>query len=148
MARLGGRQGRGDGVGVPDLPDQDDVRVLPHGGAQGPGEVLGVDPKLPLIHAGHPVGMQDLDGILEGQDVDRLRGVDVLDHRCEGCRLAGAGRPGDQDQPARKLGKLPHHRWQAELLEGGTADRDGAKDEARRSPLTEGVHPEPADPGH
>ena len=51
------------------------------------------------------VRVQDLDRVLDRDDVLAAAAVDVVDHRGEGRRLAGAGRAGDEDEPAVLLGE-------------------------------------------
>jgi hypothetical protein len=69
VSRLGDAQGRLDGLQVTHLADQHHVRVLPQRGAQGVGEGVGVGVQLALVHHALLVGVQVLDGILDGDDV-------------------------------------------------------------------------------
>jgi hypothetical protein len=57
VAGLGGGQGVLEGLGVPDLADQDHVGVLPHGSPHRDGEVVGVDPDLALVDHAELVSM-------------------------------------------------------------------------------------------
>ena len=114
---LSGGQRRGHGLHVPHLTDENDVRVLSHGGPQGRQVVAGVDAHLALVDHGHVVLVQDLDGVLDRQDVAGTVVVDVVDHGREGGRLPRPGRAGHQYQPALGDGQLRHHWGQSQLLE-------------------------------
>ena len=135
-------------LGVSHLTDEDHVRVLPNHGAHGRGVTVGVHADLPLVHGGLAVGVEHLDRLLDGHDVDRASVVDLIDHAGERGGLPGAGRSGDQDQPAGGVGQLAHHRGKAEVLVGLTAHADPAEDQADRATLVEHVCPEAPDPGH
>ena len=56
------------------------------------------------------VAVQVLDRVLERDDVARPGRVDVVDHRRQRGRLARAGGPGEQDDPALLLGERADHR--------------------------------------
>ncbi len=97
VAGHGGAKRHFGGVGVADLADQDDVRVLAHHRAHAVGEVeLGGFGHRGLADHGHRI----LDRILEGHDVDAL-GIDVVEYRVQRRGLAAAGRPGHQDDAFR-----------------------------------------------
>ena len=94
-------------LGVADLADHDDVRVLAQDVAQGAGEV---DADLRLHRGLVELLEHHLDRILDGGDVE-LAGGDRLERRVERGRLAGAGRAGHQDdavRPADELVELQH----------------------------------------
>ena len=92
-------------------------------------------------------GMEDLDRILDRDDVLAPRPVDVVEHRGERRRLAGAGRAGDEDEAAPLLGEPRHARRQAELREVRDLARDDAERERRRAALAEAVDAEPRQRG-
>ena len=73
------------------------------------------------------------------------RPVHVVDHRRERGRLAGAGRAGEQDDPALLLGELGDDLGQAELVDRLDHHRDGAHDDRDRAALHEGVDAEAAE---
>ena len=56
--------------------------------------------------------------------------VNVIDQRRQRGGLAGAGRPGHQDEAAAQMAELLDHRRNAELIETGNLRRDQAKDRA------------------
>ena len=69
VAGLGRGDGRGDGLQVAHLADQDDVRVLAQGGPQGVGETRGVGADLALVDDALLVLVEELDRVLDGDDV-------------------------------------------------------------------------------
>ena len=71
-----------------------------------------------LVHQALLVGVDELDGILDGDHVLVAGLVDQVEHGGQGGGLAAAGRPGHQDQPARLLAQLAKHLRQAQLIEG------------------------------
>ena len=68
-------------------------------------EAVGVAVHLALVDQAVLVLVDVLDRILDGEDVLVALGVDLVDHRRQRRRLAAAGRPGDEHQPARPLGE-------------------------------------------
>jgi hypothetical protein len=98
VAGLGGLERDVHRLVVAQLTDEDDVGVLAERRAQGSGEVDGVEPHLALGDRGALAAVEELDGVLHGEDVHRLGLVDVVDDRGQGGRLARAGRAGDEDQ--------------------------------------------------
>ena len=80
VAGLRGVHGGFEGFDVAQLADQDHVGVLPHRILEGLVPILGIQADLALIDVRHLVGEDELDRVLDGQDVQRLRGVDVIEH--------------------------------------------------------------------
>ena len=117
VAGFGRRDRRLDRLQVAHFADQDHVRVLPQGAANGLGEAGHVDAQFPLVDRRFLVRVVELDRVLDRDDVVVEVLVDVIDHRRQGGGLAGAGRPGDQNQPARPRAQVGQHRRRAQLLE-------------------------------
>src|SRR5439155_7568249 len=117
VTRLGRGQRGADRLEVAHLADQDHVRVLAQRGTQPVGEAERVDTDLPLVDDAALVAVHKLDGILDREDVIAARAVDLVDQRRVRGRLTGAGRAGDEHEPARLRGQLVQGRRQAELLE-------------------------------
>ena len=90
--------------------------------------------------------VQDLDRILDGDDVDRLDLVDVVDQGGDGCRLSGTGGSRDQHHASRLFGQPRRDRWQPQRLERRRAREHAAEHEADRSALAEDVDAETAQP--
>ena len=63
------------------------------------------------------VHVNELDGILDGEDVVVAFAVDLVDHGRQGCGFAGTGRSRHQHQTARLVAELADHSRQAELVE-------------------------------
>ena len=93
-----------------------------------------------------PVGVEDLDRVLDRDDVLVARPVDVVDDRGERRRLAGAGGAGDEDEAAVLLGEPLDAGRHVELVEARDATGDDAERERDRAALPEGVDAE-ARPG-
>ena len=77
------------------------------------------------------VGEGELDRVLDGEDVQRLAFVDVIEHGGDGRALAAAGDAGQDDQAFGELAQLLDGRRQAELLEIGDVGVDAAGDQRR-----------------
>ena len=116
MARLRRRHGGLDGLPVPHLPHQDDVRVLPQGRAQGAGKAGGVPPDLPLVENAPVRGVLILHRVLQCQHVGGPGVVDLVDHGGQGGGLAAARLAGDQDQALVQVGEFQHFGRQVQLL--------------------------------
>ena len=135
--RLHGVLGR---LGVADLADHDDVRVLAQHGAQRAGEGdVDLRPDRDLVE----VLVDHLDRVLDRDDVD-LGLRQVLEHGVERRGLAAAGRAGDQDDAggARdevvELGQVV--RREAELVDALAAGCRGRRCAARAfSPKAVGI---------
>ena len=140
VAGLGGRHRHADRFGVAHFADQDHVRVLAHRGAHALGEAGQVRAQLALDHLRLAAGVHELDRILEADDVQAPRLVELRDHRGERGRLARAGRPGDQDHALVVVEQFGDHRRQAERVQRRGRGRDRAKHRAHPGFLAEQVH--------
>src|SRR5256885_6493903 len=67
--------------------------------------------------------VHELDRILEADDIEAARLVQVIDQRRESGGLAGAGGAGDQHHALVEIAQLGDDRRQRELLEGGDLRR-------------------------
>ena len=74
--------------------------------------------------------------------------VDVVDHRRQRRRLARAGRPGEQDDPARLLGERADHLGQAEVVDRPHLEGDRAAGDRDVAALAEGVDAEAREPAN
>ena len=106
VAGLGRGQRRADRLHVAHLADEDHVGVLAQRGLEGEREGRRVGAQLALVDDAALVRVQELDRVLDGEDVLVARLVDLVDHRGERRRLAGAGRARDEHDAARLLGEL------------------------------------------
>ncbi len=117
VAGLGcGQRGR-DRLEIAHLAQEDHVGVLAERAAQGLAEARRVGADLALVDEAALVAVEELDRILDRHDVVVARPVDLVDHRRERGRLAGAGRAGHEYETARLGGELVELRGQAEVLE-------------------------------
>ena len=132
---------------VAHLADEDHVRVLAQDAAQALLEGADVHPDLALVDRGVLVWVQELDGVLERDDVPRPGGVDVVDHRREGRRLARARGAGEQDDAALLLGELADDGRQVEVVDRADVHRDRADDQRDAAALGEGVDAEAREAG-
>ncbi len=148
VAGLGGGQRRGDRLQVAHLADQDHVGVLAQRRPQAEREVRRVGADLALVDDRAFVAMQELDRVLDREDVVLALGVDHVEHRRQGRRLARAGRAGDQDEAARPLGQIPQNLRHAERVQARHLVRDQAKGGADRAALHEAVDAEASDVGN
>ena len=106
VAGFGRGQCEADGLEVAHFADQDVVRVLSQRGSQRVRERQRVRPELALVDEALLRLVHELDRILDRQDMTVFVLVDVVAHRRQRRRLARAGRPGAQDQPARTVGQV------------------------------------------
>ncbi len=146
VAGLGCLEGDVDGLGVPHLPQEDDVGVLAQGRPQGTVEGPGIEADLALAHRSPLVLVDELDGVLDGEDVGALLLVDVVDHGRQGRGLAAPRHPGDEHQAPLLGGDLLEHRRQAEGLEGGDLEGDDPQDHREGVALPVDVDAKPPDP--
>ena len=111
-------------------------------------KLVGVGADLALVDDALLVPVHELDRVLDRDDVVGARAVDLVDHRRERRRLAGAGRAGDEDEPARLRRKAVQDLREPELLERLHLLRDEAERRAERFALEEDVHAEAREAGH
>ena len=121
---------------VADLADQDHVGRLPQGVLQGHVIRLRVGAEFALVDDRLLVLEEELDRVFDGEDVARLVGVAVVDHRGERRRLARAGRAHHQDQPA----LFHHHFLQHGRQSEGVERRDFAGDVAHHDRGRRALH--------
>jgi hypothetical protein len=142
----GGDRGAGR-LQVAHFADQDHVRVLTQCVPQAAREVGHVAAHFALLD-GALVGDEGVfDRVFERDDVPVLAAVDRVHHRGQRRRLARAGRPGDDDQPAGQVGQLVADLREEELLERADLVVNGTEGQRDRVPLEVGVHAEPPDAG-
>ena len=88
MASFGGAQRSSHRLLVAHLSYEDDVGVLAKHYPHGRSERVRVEAHFALVNGGEVVSMQHLDRVLDRHDVTCPQVVDVVDHRCQRCRLA------------------------------------------------------------
>ena len=130
---------------VADFADQDAVRGLSQCVPQRDLEADRVRADLALVDDGLLVAEHVFDRILEREDVAGPLRVAQVEHRCDGGRLARAGRTDDQDESALLHDDLAHHRRQVERVDRRDVAGDVANDDGDRTTLLEGGQPETSD---
>jgi hypothetical protein len=142
VARLGCAHGGLERLVVAHLADERDVGVLADQRAQRVVEVDAVDADLALVD-GCLVVLEDvLDRVLDRDDVHLLALVDVLQHRGDGRRLAGAGDAREEDEPLRREGHVAQGGRQVQVLELLDVARDESGRDRRLAARHEDIHAE------
>ena len=119
VARLGGSDGRLDGVLVAHLTDENDVRVLTKAGAQTVGEAAGVLAHLALVDGAQVRLVNIFHRVLERDDVGLAVVVYIIKHRREARGFTGAGLAGDKDDALVLVRQLQRGGRQAQLCQVG-----------------------------
>src|SRR5205807_10134393 len=83
---------------VAHFANKNDFRGLTESGAQSSGIIIEVVSELPLIESRFALRMYILDRIFQGDDVNGLRFVDLVQNGGQRGRLAAAGRARDQNE--------------------------------------------------
>jgi hypothetical protein len=127
-AHRGAGEGELDGLHLAHLAEEEDVGVVAHGALERGAEGLGVLADLAVDDGGLLAGVDEFDGVLDGDDMAGEVVVDVVDHRRERRGLAGAGGAGDDDEALVKVAEFLQRLGEAELGEGQDFRRDLAED--------------------
>ena len=127
VAGFRGRHGHGNRFRVAQLADQDHVRVFAHGRAHAFGERRDVRAQLALDDLALLAAMDEFDRIFERHDVEPPRGVQVIDHRGQRGRLAGAGGAGHQHHALVVVAQLLDDRRQLQPVDAGDVLRNRAE---------------------
>jgi hypothetical protein len=99
VSRFSRRQGKLDGLEVPHFADEYDVGILTQGAPQGVGKAFGMRSKFTLVDKAFLGVVEELDGVLDGEDMFLHGIVDEVHYRGKRRRLAAAGGPRDEDRP-------------------------------------------------
>ncbi len=145
---FGRGHGKSDGLEVPHLAHQNDVRVFTQGRTQGGAETLGIAVHFPLVDQTALVLVHEFDGILDGKDVVMEVLIDVVDHGRQGGGFARAGRARHQHQTPWEFGNLAKYLGGIKILKAQYRAGDGTKHGAGSTRLLEGVDPETRQIGH
>ena len=147
LRHLGRSHRSADGVLIAHLAQQDDVRALAHGRAQGLAVRCHVGGHFALRDDAGAVLVHVLDGVFHRDDVAGTFMVQAVDDACQRRGLAGARRAGDQHEPLLELGQAQHLVGDVEFRRIGQAEGDDADDRSVRTALTEDVRAEAPDAG-
>src|SRR6266403_2354022 len=99
------------------LADNDDVGRLPQGCSQSSREIRCVHADFDLLDHTAQMGMLELEGVLNCDDVARLAPVDLVDQRSSSRGLARSRCSSDQDQSPGQARKSFHGSWKMKVLE-------------------------------
>src|SRR5664279_1428925 len=139
VAGFRGGQRQADRLEIAHFADQDRIRVLAQGRAQGVREAERMRTDLALVDQALLRFVHELDRIFDREHVAELVLVEMVDHRRERRRFARAGRAGAQDHAARLQRELGEDRRAIELLEGQDLRGNGPEHGAGAAVLVEGV---------
>src|SRR5262249_42629561 len=124
---------------VAHLAHENDIRVLPNGVLERDAPVAHVDTDFALIDDGLLAGEKVFDGVFNGEDVDLLALIDVIEHGRQGGALAASCHSREDDHPLVKLAHLLQNGRKAQLLECRYDRVDAASDQAEQSALFEKI---------
>jgi len=147
VSGFGGGDSDAHGFGVAHLADDEDVGSLPEGGAQGGGEVGGVDANFDLLDHAAQVGVLVLDRVFDGDDVAGFAAIDFVHESGDGGGLSGAGGASDEDQSAGQAAESFDCGREVEFVERWNACRERAHGGRGVSFLAMQVDAESADAG-
>ena len=106
------------------------------------GIVVEIVSELPLVERCLGLRMHEFDRILQGNNVDWLGFVDLVEHGREGGRLAATGRSCDEDQAGLFLRDLGEDRRQSNGLDRRHGAFQFPQDDREVALLAEDVHAE------
>ena len=101
---------------VAHFTDEQDVRIFTQRAAQSRGEGAGVHAHFAMLHQAVLASMHKFNRIFDRDDVIVPLQIRVIHHRRQRGRFAGAGRPGDEDEPLLQHRKFLQDRRQPELF--------------------------------
>ncbi len=119
MTRLGSFERDLDRFAVAHLPNENDLRCLPEGGSQGQCEGWRVGMQFALMDGRFLVAVQELDGVLNGEDVMGLVFVHLVENGGECGRLARTRGASHQHDPISQIDNFLQRGGQIQLLESG-----------------------------
>ncbi|MCY1440985.1 hypothetical protein D9M71_572810 [compost metagenome] len=138
---FGRAQGQANGFKVAQLADHDHVRVLAQRTAQPLSKAATMAPHLTLVDQAALAGMDDLDRVFQGDDVQRLLAVQLVEQRRQRAGLATAGRPAHEDQAIPALRNSLKHIRKVQLTHRRNAPRNQPKGNRRAIQLAKQVQP-------
>ena len=121
-------EGEFDGLHLAHFAEENDVGVVAHRAFQGVRKGGGVFADLAVNDHTFFHRVDEFNGVLDGDDVAREVGVNVVDHRGERGRFAGAGGAGDDDEALVEVAEFFQRFGELERVEGKNFCRDLAED--------------------
>ncbi len=116
QASFGSGEGERDRLEVAHFADEDDVGVLAEGGAEAGGEGGRLDRDLALGDDRLLVAVDELDGLLDGDDVAAEIRIDVVEQRRERRGFSRASRASDEDEAGAHVAEFFDDFWHAEAF--------------------------------
>ena len=117
MAGFRGHERDFHGRAIAHFADKNNLWCLPERGAQAIRITIEVMPEFALIKGGAAGRVNELDRILQGNDMNRLFLVNLIQDRGQGRRLATAGRAGDKHESGFFPGDFLKNRRQPKGME-------------------------------
>lgn len=118
VAGFGGAQSEFDGFAVAHFADQNDLGRLAKRGTQAAGKLVEVRAHFALIERGLFLRVNEFHGVFEGDDVDGLGFVDLVEEGGQGRGFAGSGGPGHEDEAGLLLRHVVEGVRELEVAEG------------------------------
>ena len=115
---FGGSESQRDGFQVAHFTHEHDIRILAQGGAQAVGKRSAITRHFALGNDAFFGGVDELDRFLDGDDMAREIGVDVVDDGGKCRRFAGAGGAGDKHETGAHFTEALDLLGHIEFLEG------------------------------
>src|SRR5437660_7754881 len=147
VAGLGCLQGQLDRLAVAHLAHEDDIRRLTERGAKAVGEGVEVAAQFSLVEGRLDVGMDELDRVLQGDDVDGPSLVELPQQSSQRSGFPDTGGAGHQDQAVLLLGHLPECVRHLEIVDGRNQGLQLPHDDRIVPLLGEDVDAQPGLPG-
>ena len=135
-------QCQADRFEVAQFADENDVRVFTQRRTQGIREGVCLWADLALVDQAFLGVVYEFDRVFDRQDMRMLVFVDVVDHRRQRRRFAGACRPSNENDAARIFGNILENFGTVEFFERQHLGRNRPENRACAAILHEGIDPE------
>ncbi len=142
VSGFGGVDGGFEGFAVTHFADEHDIGVFADRVFHGDVEVDDVLADFALVNEAFVGGVDEFDGVLDGQNMLVHIPIDPVEHGGDGCTFSGAGDPGEQDHSLVVLAVIDHAGGKKEFFEGWDGAFDFTRDHADASELGEEVDAE------
>ena len=118
---------------------------LPQCGAQTAGKIREILAELTLVEERLLVRVQKLDRIFQGQNMNFLRQIELVQHRGERRRLSAPGGARDENDPVLLLDHFLENRRQPELFQRGNIRLKLPHHDGLPAVLLENIHSKPGE---
>lgn len=147
VAGFGRGHGDAHGFWIPHFADDDHVRSLAEGSAQGGREIGGVGTDFDLLDDAANVGVLVFDGVFNDDNVAGFAVIDLVDKGGHGGGLAGASRAAEEDQSAGQAGQVFDGVRKMEFAQGRHFGGERANGGCGKRPFAVEIDTETAEPG-